>query len=204
MNIDFSTIHWQYGNKTSIDNFNNTTRKYIDDRLASNLPIYVEILHGARKGSIARIKKVAYVDTSKTTSIFGSKYFGISSVVLGWDDRKNTTSTISLYQLKHLEHHTTGTVWSYKTKEKPKITAKAVDRFGVEFEIGNLVVMATGTKLHFGKVHELVPSGKSVKIETFTTKKREKSKITNIRETTNIVIIDSDLNSRILMSKLKS
>lgn len=198
-----------------------TAQKYLMKKVAEHLRaghfIHVELIGGARSGTIARWE----ITAEEAESLYSEQRNGYGDVLaastdikLVFDDRKTVIPAAIRYGdtlTGKVHFFKTETLWVFKTKAQEKKPAKVLhDHFGVVLEVGQMVLAPQGkkgeTRTRFAHIVGITDAG-TVKIESIKTRAGHDKVTSNLSPTiraSDLVVLDgsTSIKDKVMLAKL--
>lgn len=212
--IRLSVYRWgRYSNQTTeIENYL-ALKNEIEDKLAANEPVYVQIMDQRRKGSVGRLKSITFdyrpAGSSSINYYYNRNeaYLGISTIEVVWDGRKNKCSP-NADEVEYLPNWTGGTDWQWKPTAAKDRLPKVIpyDSLGQEIEVGQFVCFVHRRYGHismkFGSVTRMTDKG-GVFVKTLKLRDGEQAgEEVRAYNASDLLIVNDKLMGRLMMARL--
>lgn len=224
--MSFRVYDKEYDGKSFFNNFpawttDKTAHKYFIKKVAEHIRqggfIHIELIQGARKGTIARWD----ISAEEMESLYSEQRNGYGDVLaasadikLVFDDRDTVIPGAIRYGdgIQGIVHfHLTSTKWVFQTKAQPKKAAKVLhDHFGTVLAPGQLVMFPMGakgdTRTRFGHIVSITPAG-TIKVEAMASREGHNKVTVNVSPTVNasdLIVVDEfeELKNKLMLAKL--
>ena len=199
-------------NTTEINRFL-AVKAEIEDKLARDEPVYVQIRDDRRAGSIGRLKSIKFTHTPPQAQrySYGRNYHSlfVSDIEVVWDGRKNSCKPYA-GEVEYLPTWTGGCVWNWVKNEPKEKVPKIIpyDHLEQEIQPGQFVCFVHRrygeTSMKFGSVTRITDKGgvfvKTLKLKD-TDPKPDELKAYAAKD---LIIVDKALMSRLTLARLRT
>lgn len=187
-------------------------KKEIEDKLATNDPVYVQILDYRRRGSVGRLNKIKFHHLPPNRAGSGGWYnrhydiIEISDIEIVWDGRKNKCSPMA-HEVEYLRDWSGGTIWHWSpgpaVEKPPRIIP--YDHLGEEIQVGQFVSFVHrrygNISLRFGTVSRITDKG-GVFVNTLKLRDGDSTGEMKALAAGELVIINDELMKRLVLARL--
>jgi hypothetical protein len=189
-------------------------KKEIEDKMAANEPVYVQIMDERRKGSVGRLSTITfeYRAPNTSTSSYWNRndhFISVRDIEVIWDKRKNKVKPYTT-EVEYLPTWDAGTEWHWTpgpSQEKPPRIIP-YDHLGEEIEPGQFVCFVHrrygNISMKFGTVTRLTDRGgvfvKSLKLKDGDSAGQELKAL----DAEDLIIVSDKLMGRLMMARLSA
>ena len=201
------------------DSMEHFHRYHLKPYLEAGGKIFVEFTEGARKGTIGELQITA---GELLTTLYSPLRRGSTTRIrrLEWEIIAEGKTIKLKYEahygaknnlpgILHFGEHETRWVFTTKAPKPPEPAKVLYDHFGLQLEVGKLVLYPNGRKgdlsTRFGHITKITPAGTiTIKpIKTRPAHKNDEIKVSPTVAASDLIILEDDLKSKVLMAKLK-